>query len=107
MQRIKKGDTVEVIAGKDIGEQGEVIRIISKKDRLVVSGINVLNRHHKARQIGNQQIPAQIAEFDAPVHISNVMLVCPECKEKTRVAFVIHEDGVKERVCKKCNAEFV
>ena len=106
MQRMKKGDTVEVIAGKDIGEKGEVIRIITKKNRVVVSGINTLKRHHKARQIGNQQIPAQIAEFDAPVHISNVMLICPECGKKTRVGFVIHDDGSKERVCKKCNAEF-
>jgi large subunit ribosomal protein L24 len=106
MQRMKKGDTVEVIAGKDIGEKGEVIRIISKKNRVVVSGINTLKRHHKARQIGNQQIPAQIAEFDAPLHISNVMLICPECEKKTRVGFVIHSDGSKERVCKKCNAEF-
>ncbi len=106
MQRMKKGDTVEVIAGKDIGEQGEVIRIISKKNRVVVSGINTLKRHHKARQIGNQQIPAQIAEFDAPIHISNVMLICPECSKKTRVGIVIHDNGSKERVCKKCNAEF-
>lgn len=106
MQRIKKGDTVQVIAGKDIGEQGEVIAVLPKKNRVIVTGVNTLKRHHKARQVGNQQIPAQIAEFDAPIHMSNVMLVCPECGQKTRVGFVVDESGEKERVCKKCRATF-
>ena len=106
MQRIKKGDTVEVIAGRDIGERGEVINVFSKRDRVTVAGINTMKKHYKARQVGNQQIPAQIADMDAPLHISNVMLVCPECEERTRVGFVVHEDGSKERVCKKCEAMF-
>jgi len=106
MQRIKKGDTVEVIAGKDIGTRGEVISLLPKKSRVIVTGVNTAKRHYKARQIGNQQIPAQIAEFDAPIHISNVMLVCPECGQRTRVGFVVLEDGGKERVCKKCKATF-
>ena len=79
MQRIKKGDTVEVIAGKDIGDRGEVLEVLPKEDRVVVSNVNRMKRHRKARQIGNQQIPAQIMEFDAPLHLSNVMLVCPSC----------------------------
>jgi large subunit ribosomal protein L24 len=105
MQRIKKGDTVKVIAGKDIGERGEVITVLVKDNRVIVAGVNTLKRHHKARQIGNQQIPAQIADFDSPVDISNVMLVCPECDQTTRVGFAIEEDG-KNRVCKKCQATF-
>ena len=107
MQRIKKGDTVEVIAGKDIGERGEVISVLPKKNRVIVSGINTLKKHYKARQVGNQQIPAQIADIDAPLHASNVMLVCPDCGKRTRVGFVIQEGGIKERVCKKCKATFV
>jgi large subunit ribosomal protein L24 len=103
MQKIRKGDTVEVIAGKDRGEQGEVIAVMPKEDRIIVSGLNKMKRHRKARQVGAQQIPAQIVDFDAPMHISNVMLVCPNCKEVTRVGFRVLEDGKKFRVCKKCN----
>ena len=106
MQRIKKGDTVEVIAGKDIGERGEVISVLPKKNRVIIAGVNILKKHYKARQVGNQQIPAQIAEFDAPIHLSNVMLICPECKQRTRVGFAVDDEGNKERVCKKCQATF-
>lgn len=106
MQRIKKGDTVEVIAGKDVGERGEVVRVLPKENRVVVSGVNTMKKHQKARQAGNQQIQAQIVEFDAPFHLSNVMLVCESCGERTRVGFSVREDGGKFRMCKKCNAEF-
>jgi large subunit ribosomal protein L24 len=105
MQRIKKGDTVEVIAGKDKGERGRVVTMLLKKNRVVVEGVNVLKRHEKAKQVGNQQIPAQIVEFDAPLHLSNVMLVCESCDAKTRVGFKVRDDGYKVRVCKKCGAE--
>ncbi|MBC8171224.1 MAG: 50S ribosomal protein L24 [Anaerolineae bacterium] len=105
MQRIRKGDRVKVIAGKDLGTEGEVLIVLPKKDRIVVSGVNQLKRHRKARQVGTQQIPAQIIDFDAPFHISNVMLVCPSCQEATRVGFKVKEDSVKVRFCKKCNSE--
>lgn len=105
MQRIKKGDTVEIIAGKDLGERGEVIAVYPKKDRVVVNGINKMKKHEKARQAGNQQVPAQIVEFDAPLHLSNVMLVCPSCNERVRVGFLVRDNGIKVRVCRKCNAE--
>ncbi|MCL4255863.1 MAG: 50S ribosomal protein L24 [Anaerolineae bacterium] len=103
MQRIKKGDTVEVIAGKDLGERGEVEKVLPKENRVVVNGVNILKRHEKARQVGNQQIPAQIVEFDAPLDLSNVMLVCPSCNQTTRVGFRFVDDR-KVRHCKKCNA---
>lgn len=105
MQRIKKGDSVEVIAGKDKGFRGEVITVMPKKDRVVINGINIMKRHEKARQAGNQQVPAQIVEFEAPLHLSNVMLVCPSCNEITRVGFKVKDDGYKTRVCKKCNED--
>jgi large subunit ribosomal protein L24 len=105
MQRIKKGDTVEVIAGKDLGERGEVTTVLPKDNRVVVQGINVMKRHQKAKQAGNQQVPAQIVEFDAPLHLSNVMLVCPNCNKKTRVGFKVRDDGFKVRVCKKCGQD--
>lgn len=100
MQRIKKGDTVEVIAGKDIGDRGEVIDVLAKENRVIVSGINRLKKHAKARQAGKQQIPAQIVEFDSPIHISNVMVVCPKTNQKTRVGFKRLEDGRKVRYAK-------
>jgi large subunit ribosomal protein L24 len=103
MQRIKKGDTVQVIAGKDLGERGEVLAVLPKEDRVVVNGVNIAKKHQKARQVGNQQIPAQIVEFNAPLHLSNVMLVCPNCNEATRVGYRYTDDGRKTRFCKKCD----
>ncbi len=105
MQRIKKGDTVEVIAGKDKGFRGDVVSIITKSNRVIVNGINIAKKHEKAKQVGQQQIPAQIAEFEAPIHLSNVMLVCPNCDDTTRVGYNLKEDGYKTRVCKKCNED--
>ena len=105
MQRIKKGDTVEVIAGKDLGERGEVISMHLKEDRLIVSGVNVGKKHEKARQVGNRQITAQIVEFNAPLHLSNVMVVCPSCDKASRVGFRFKDDGRKVRFCKACQAD--
>lgn len=104
MKRIKKGDTVEVIAGKDLGERGEVVSILVKDNRVVVEGVNRAKKHEKAKQIGNRQIPAQIVEFNAPIHLSNVMLVCPKCDKHTRVGYRFTTDGYKTRYCKQCDA---
>lgn len=105
MQRVKKGDTVEVIAGKDLGSRGTVLTVLPKEDRVVVERVNILKRHRKARQAGNQQIPAQIVEFEGPIHLSNVMVVCPSCGKKTRVGFRVRDDGFKVRVCKQCDKD--
>ncbi|MCB9457433.1 MAG: 50S ribosomal protein L24 [Anaerolineaceae bacterium] len=105
MQRIKKGDTVEVIAGKDIGDRGEVIQVLVKQGRVVVSGVNLGKKHEKARQAGNRQIPAQILEFNAPLDASNVMLVCPKCDKRTRIGYRQKSNGHRTRFCKKCNAD--
>lgn len=106
MQRIKKGDTVEIIAGKDVGERGEVINVSPKTSRVIVNGVNIVKRHQKERpSASGQPIPAQIIEKEAPLHMSNVMLVCPSCKKRTRVGFSVRADGYKVRVCKKCNHE--
>lgn len=106
MQRIKTGDTVEVIAGRELGERGEVLAVMPKEERVVIDGVNIMKRHQRARQQGSQQIQAQIVEFAAPIHLSNVMPVCASCDERTRVGFRIREsDGHKVRVCKKCGAD--
>lgn len=102
MQRVQQGDMVEVIAGKDKGLRGEVIRVLVKKNRVIINGVNIMKRHRKARPApGGQQIPAQIIEFEAPLHLSNVMLVCPTTGERTRVGFRFTDDGRKVRYSKK------
>lgn len=106
MQRIKKGDTVLVIAGKDKGEQGEVLRVLPKTNRVIVNGVNQVKRHQKARPgPGGQTIPAQIIEKDAPLDLSNVMIVCTKCNKPTRVGYRVRDDGFKTRTCKKCDAD--
>ncbi|MBE9474875.1 MAG: 50S ribosomal protein L24 [Chloroflexi bacterium] len=103
--KIKKGDTVEVISGKEInkGKRGEVIRVMPKESRLVVQGINMLKKHQRQVQTQGRTISPGIIEFEGSIHISNVMLVCPKCDEPTRVG-IQREDGTSRRVCKHCEA---
>lgn len=103
MAKIKRGDTVEVISGNDRGYRGEVKRVFPKDDRIVVSTINVVKKHQRPMRAGRTQVQAGIIEFEAPIHISNVMLVCPSCNQRTRVGFTYLDDGRKVRVCKKCS----
>jgi large subunit ribosomal protein L24 len=105
MRKIKKDDTVEVISGNDRWRRGTVHRLIPKQDRVVVSGVNLVKKHQRPMPTGGRtQAQAGIIEFEAPIHISNVMLVCPHCDLPTRVGFEYLEDGAKVRVCKKCNS---
>jgi large subunit ribosomal protein L24 len=105
MQRIKSGDTVEIIAGRDIGDKGKVVGVIVKENRVVVEGVNIRKRHRRAQQVGGRQVPAQIVEFSAPLHLSNVMLVCPQCSKTVRTGFRFKEDGHKVRWCKSCKQD--
>ena len=96
--RIKVGDEVEVISGNDKGVRGTVQRIIPQDNRLVVSGVNIVKKHQKPRQTGGRA-PAQggIIEFEAAIDASNVMLVCPDTEEPTRVGIRRDEDGHRVR----------
>lgn len=105
MQKIRTGDTVEIVTGKDGEVRGEVLAVLPKIDRIIVKGVNIVKKHEKARQRGAQQIPAQIVATEAPIHRSNVMLVCPSCDKTTRVGIKVRDDGKKVRFCKKCQAE--
>lgn len=105
MQRIKVGDTVEVIQGRDRGVRGEVFRVIPKKDRVVVDRVNVMKKHQQAQQAGRRTTQAGIVEFEAAIHLSNVMLVCPQCDQRTRVGFRVDDDSMKVRVCRKCGED--
>jgi len=89
------GDTVMVMAGKDRGKTGEVLRTLPRDGRLVVRGVNVLRRHTKAGQTvgGNRVMQGGIVDFEAPLDYSNVMLVCPSCHKPTRIRHTVLEDG--------------
>ncbi len=96
--KVKKGDTVTVLSGKDKGKQGKVLQALPKKDKVVVEGINKVKRHTKP----NQNVPkGGIISKEAPVYAAKVMVVCPACSKPTRVAKK-EIDGKMVRVCKKC-----
>lgn len=105
--KIRKGDTVEVISGRleDKGKRGEVIRVLVNESRVVVQGVNMRKKHQRQVQTRTRALSPGIVEFEGPVSISNVMLVCPVCNNLTRVGLSRSEDGV-QRVCKKCQARF-
>uniref|UniRef100_A0A7C2K5R3 Large ribosomal subunit protein uL24 n=1 Tax=candidate division WOR-3 bacterium TaxID=2052148 RepID=A0A7C2K5R3_UNCW3 len=100
--KIKRDDLVLVIAGKDKGKIGKVKKVIREKSRVVVEGVNIVKKHMRAR---GPELPSGIIQMEAPIHISNVKLVCPMCGQATRIGFLIKEDGKKSRVCKKCGKE--
>ena len=102
--KIKKGDKIEVIGGSDKGLRGEVIKVMPKTARVVVQGINIHKKHQRQVQTQGRTMNPGIIEYEGPIHISNVMLVCPKCDEPTRVA-IKREDGEVTRVCKSCEAE--
>ena len=95
--KIRKDDTVQVIAGKDKGKSGAVVRVIAKKDAVIVSGINMVKKAMRKR---SQQDQGGIAEIEAPLNISNVAIVCKKCGP-TKIGFKIDGDK-KTRVCRKC-----
>lgn len=99
--RIKSGDTVEVIAGSDKGVRGVVKEIIPQQGRVVVTGANVVKKHQKSRQTGGRtQAQGGIIEFEAPIAISNVMLVCPHTDRPTRIGIRRDEEGRAVRFSK-------
>lgn len=105
IKKIRKGDTVEVISGRfeDKGKRGEVIKVLPDVDRVVVQGVNMRKKHQRQVQTQGRTLSPGIIEFEGPIHISNVMLVCPKCDEPTRVSLQ-REDGMSVRVCKNCGA---
>ncbi|MDQ3170272.1 MAG: 50S ribosomal protein L24 [Acidobacteriota bacterium] len=97
---IRRNDSVQVITGKDRGKKGRVLRVIAEKNRLVVEGINFVKRH--TRPNPGKGVKGGILEKEAPLHASNVQLVCPECSAPTRIGHKVLEDGRKVRICRKC-----
>ena len=99
---VRRDDTVKVIAGKDKGKEGKVLRALPKKGRVVVEKVNVVK---KAMRPTRENPRGGIMEIEAPLHVSNVMLVCPKCGQPTRVGLKRDDDGKRVRVCKKCGKD--
>jgi large subunit ribosomal protein L24 len=98
-KRLKKGDIVKIIAGKERGKTGKVLKIVVDKDQVVVEKLNIVKRHKKP----DAKAKGGIVEKEGPINISNVMFLCSKCDTGVRVGYKILEDGGKTRVCKKCN----
>ena len=102
--KIKAGDTVEVIRGDDLGMRGTVRVVDPKKNKIIVEGVNTVIKHQRPVPAGRQQTPGGRIEVEAYIDVSNVMLICPSCQERTRIGLT-REGGRRMRVCKKCKAE--
>ena len=99
---IKKDDKVKVIAGKDSGKIGKVLKVNRKKQRVLVENINIVKRHTRPSAANRQ---GGIIESEAPIHWSNVMLMCNKCIQPVRIKMQQLDDGKKIRVCRKCNEQ--
>ena len=102
MERIRRDDLVLVISGKERGKQGQVREVLRREQRVVVQGLNMVKRHQRER---SERAPAGIIEKEAPLHISNVKLICRACQKPARIGFRVRSDGVKVRVCKACGQD--
>ncbi len=99
MFRVKKNDTVMIIKGKDRGKTGRVMQLFPKESKAIVEGRNLVKKHvRRTRQ--EQQVG--IIQIESPVHLSNLMPICPKCNVPTRTGFTIQPDGNKARICRRC-----
>jgi large subunit ribosomal protein L24 len=105
MQRVKRDDTVRVVSGKDAGKDGRVLRVLPRADRVVVEGVNRVTKHQRIQRTRTGAQEGGLTVVEAPVHLSNVMPVCPSCGEPTRVGTRVVGDR-RERYCRKCDSEF-
>lgn len=99
--KLKKGDNVLIISGKDKGRTAKILKSLVKEKRILVDGINTKRKHIKPKKEGEK---GQVISVAAPLDISNVKLICPKCGKATRVGYKINGDR-KFRICKKCNSE--
>jgi len=102
--KIRRGDTVQVMAGKDAGKQGRVLRVEPRKNRLFVEGLNIVKRHQRPLP-GRPNMQVGVIEKEGPIHVSNVALLDPKDKKPTRVGIVRRDDGRRMRVTKRSGTE--
>jgi large subunit ribosomal protein L24 len=100
LRRIRKDDTVMVMAGRERGKTGKVLRVISERERVLIERVNLVKRHTKPRGV---QTPGGIVEREASIHLSNVLPICGRCNKPTRVGHRRLEDGRAVRVCRRCS----
>lgn len=100
--KLKKGDRVRVLSGKDAGKEGTITRVIPSKNRVIVDGVNVVKKHQKATQQARQ---GGIIERDMPIHVSNVAILSPADGKPTRVGYRIDDSGQKFRICKRTGSD--
>ena len=96
---VKKGDVVKILSGKEKGKSGKILKAFPAKQRIIIEHLNMIKKHTKRRSQGQG---GGIIEREGTLHVSNVMLICPSCKQATRIGKKLLEDGTKLRVCKKC-----
>jgi len=109
MRRIRKDDQVMVVAGKDAGRAGRVVKLFTNRDKALVEGVNYVKKHERVQSRRGGAQEGGIIETEAPVHVSNLMPVCPSCGKPTRVGFVYETEGdrrSKVRSCKRCSSTF-
>ena len=99
--KLRKGDQVQVIAGKDLGKTGEITRVLVDAEKVIVDGVNVAKRHQRATKATMQ---GGIIDKDMPIHVSNVAIVCTSCGKHTRIGYRLDGDA-KVRVCRKCGKD--
>lgn len=100
--KVRKGDLVQVLAGKDVGKRGEVTRVLPQRRKVIVDGVNVAKRHQRATRATMQ---GGIIDKDMPVHVSNVAVVCRSCDRPSRVGYRFEPDGTKVRICRRCGKD--
>ncbi len=105
MERVKRNDTVKVISGKDAGKSGRVVRVYPGREKVFVEGVNIATKHRRVQQTRQGAQEGGIVHEEVPVHISNVMPICPSCGKATRVGSRIVDDK-RVRYCRKCDSEF-
>ncbi|HVS68766.1 MAG TPA: 50S ribosomal protein L24 [Mycobacteriales bacterium] len=102
---VKKGDTVRVLSGKDRGAQGKVLVTSPKTSKVIVEGVNRVTKHTKVQATTRGAQEGGIVHQEAPIHVSNVQVVCPQCGKPSRVGYRKAEDGHSVRVCRKCDQD--
>ena len=97
--KIKKGDRVKILIGKDHGKAGKVLQVYTDRDKVTVEGANLLHKNMRPKKQGEK---GQRIQFPAPIPVANVILLCPKCSAATRIGYRLMENGKKARICKKC-----
>jgi len=105
MKRVKRDDTVRVISGKDAGKEGRVVRVYPERDKVMIEGVNRMTKHSRLGRTRSGAMEGGITHEEAPIHVSNVMPICPSCGKPTRVGSRIVDDK-RVRYCRKCESEF-